>query len=65
MTIAKGGLYMEAIIVLSIFIIIGVIMGVIYARIAGYIGSILHFADILKILLKLIRKIGDKIKSTI
>jgi hypothetical protein len=65
MTINKGGFYMEAIIVLSMFMIIGVIMGVIYARIAGYIGSILHFADIFKILLKYIQKIGDKIKSTI
>jgi hypothetical protein len=56
---------MEAIIGLSIFILIGVIMGVIYSRIAGYIGSILHIADIFKILLKLIQKIGDKIKSNI
>jgi hypothetical protein len=53
------------IIYFSMFIILGIIMGVIYARIAGYIGSILHFSDILKLLLKLIHKIRDKIKRTI
>jgi uncharacterized membrane protein YdjX (TVP38/TMEM64 family) len=56
---------MQSIIILSILTILGVIMGVIYARIAGYIGSILHFSDILKLLLKLIYKIRDKIKSIV
>ena len=62
MTITEGGFYMESIIILSIFMIIGIIMGVIYARIAGYVGSSIHLTDILKILLRLIQKIGDKVK---
>lgn len=42
------------------FIII-ILTGVIYGRIAGYVGSVLRFSYILELLLKLIRKIKEKL----
>jgi hypothetical protein len=46
---------------LSLAIIMGMATGVIYHRIAGYIGSIFNFADFfLKLYQKLFRKSGDE-----
>jgi hypothetical protein len=48
MTTVKGGLYVEAVSGLLIFIIIGVIMGVVLHKVASYIGTIFKFTELFR-----------------